>query len=247
SAVGILDISDILGNFGICADIPLVTVADIFVIVLADIFAVVTVSVFVAVSAIVLAVVIADMLVAVTAIVFVVATVVLVVIVVVLVVVAAVVLVVVAAVVVLVALIRYELKMKISKKLLCEKLLFTKVTQIGAKTSQILINLATFQDMRLEVGGRQEWHAVILEFMLVRIAWNEGEGATREAFTYTSSGGRDLKGTKSNSKNLRTASQLKDQELVVSNLVLKISCETKRPIHVIQGFRLDNEYASEEG
>ncbi|CAG8847467.1 3245_t:CDS:2, partial [Racocetra persica] len=50
---------------------------------------------------------------------------------------------------------------------------------------------------------------------------NEGEGATSialsggyeddvdwgEAFTYTGSGGRDLKGTKNNPKNLRTAPQ----------------------------------------
>ncbi|CAG8745233.1 12056_t:CDS:2, partial [Cetraspora pellucida] len=68
-----------------------------------------------------------------------------------------------------------------------------------------------------------------------------------EAFTCTSSGGRNLKGTKSNPKNLRTAPQSKDQELVVGNLALKISGETKRPIHVIRGFCLDNEYASEEG
>ncbi|CAG8494382.1 19535_t:CDS:2 [Racocetra fulgida] len=53
-----------------------------------------------------------------------------------------------------------------------------------------------------------------------------------EAFTYTGSGGRDLKGTKNNPKNLRTAPQ--DQELVAGNLALKISCETKRPIRVIR-------------
>ncbi|CAG8741208.1 15099_t:CDS:2, partial [Cetraspora pellucida] len=51
-----------------------------------------------------------------------------------------------------------------------------------------------------------------------------------EAFTCTSSGGRDLKGTKSNPKNLRTALQSKDQELVMGNLALMISCKTKRPI-----------------
>ncbi|CAG8728167.1 22220_t:CDS:2, partial [Cetraspora pellucida] len=52
-----------------------------------------------------------------------------------------------------------------------------------------------------------------------------------KAFTYTASDGKDLKSTKSNLKNLRTALQLKDQELVMDNLALKISCKTKRPIH----------------
>ncbi|CAJ0920843.1 22511_t:CDS:2 [Entrophospora sp. SA101] len=63
------------------------------------------------------------------------------------------------------------------------------------------------------------------------------EGATSvalsgvsEAFTYTGSGGRDLRGTADNPKNLRTAPQSKDQTLTCGNLALKISFETKKPI-----------------
>ncbi|CAJ0765675.1 4098_t:CDS:2 [Entrophospora sp. SA101] len=67
------------------------------------------------------------------------------------------------------------------------------------------------------------------------------EGATSvalsgvsEAFTYTGSGGRDLRGTADNPKNLRTAPQSKDQTLTCGNLALKISFETKKPIRVIR-------------
>ncbi|RUS18971.1 PUA-like domain-containing protein, partial [Jimgerdemannia flammicorona] len=51
-----------------------------------------------------------------------------------------------------------------------------------------------------------------------------------EAFTYTGSGGRDLKGTKMNPKNLRTAPQSADQKLEGGNLALKVSYETKKPV-----------------
>lgn len=45
-----------------------------------------------------------------------------------------------------------------------------------------------------------------------------------EAFTYTGSGGRDLKGTKQNPKNLRTAPQTSDQSFQNSyNAALKVS------------------------
>ncbi|CAH1762066.1 9374_t:CDS:2 [Entrophospora sp. SA101] len=68
-----------------------------------------------------------------------------------------------------------------------------------------------------------------------------------EAFTYTGSGGRDLRGTADNPKNLRTAPQSKDQTLTCGNLALKISFETKKPIRVIRGYKLNNQYAPSEG
>ncbi|CAG8510953.1 8966_t:CDS:2 [Funneliformis mosseae] len=68
-----------------------------------------------------------------------------------------------------------------------------------------------------------------------------------EAFTYTGSGGRDLKGTKQRPKNLRTAPQTRDQVLAAGNKALKISCETSKPVRVIRGYNLNNEYSPEEG
>ncbi|CAG8698879.1 16255_t:CDS:2, partial [Acaulospora morrowiae] len=68
-----------------------------------------------------------------------------------------------------------------------------------------------------------------------------------EAFTYTGSGGRDLKGTRANPKNLRTAPQSKDQELSGGNLALKLSCENGKPVRVIRGYKLANQYAPKEG
>ncbi|RUS13915.1 PUA-like domain-containing protein [Endogone sp. FLAS-F59071] len=68
-----------------------------------------------------------------------------------------------------------------------------------------------------------------------------------EAFTYTGSGGRDLKGTSANPKNLRTAAQSKDQTLVGGNKALKISYETKKPVRVIRGYKLNSPYAPDEG
>ncbi|CUS13961.1 unnamed protein product [Tuber aestivum] len=56
-------------------------------------------------------------------------------------------------------------------------------------------------------------------------------------FTFTGSGGRDLKGTAKNPKNLRTAPQSSDQTLTGFNLALKISCDTGNPIRVIRGYR----------
>lgn len=58
-------------------------------------------------------------------------------------------------------------------------------------------------------------------------------------FTYTGSGGRDLKGTKNNPKNLRTAPQSSDQTLMGFNLALKTSCDTGKPVRVIRGFKAE--------
>ncbi|KAF7306952.1 Protein transport protein [Mycena indigotica] len=66
--------------------------------------------------------------------------------------------------------------------------------------------------------------------------------------TYTGSGGRDLKGTQSNPKNLRTAPQSSDQSFDNTfNRALKVSCETKKPVRVIRGFKLKSPYAPYEG
>ncbi|EKD05383.1 hypothetical protein A1Q2_00342 [Trichosporon asahii var. asahii CBS 8904] len=82
-----------------------------------------------------------------------------------------------------------------------------------------------------------------------------------EAFTYTGSGGRDLKGTKQNPKNLRTAPQTFDQSFDnFNNAALKVSsrtqvdmlteqrsAETRKPVRVIRGFKLDSKYAPATG
>ncbi|KAF5311823.1 hypothetical protein D9619_003200 [Psilocybe cf. subviscida] len=68
------------------------------------------------------------------------------------------------------------------------------------------------------------------------------------AFTYTGSGGRDLKGTKANPKNLRTAPQSSDQTFEnPANKALQVSCKTKKPIRVIRGFKGKSHYAPSEG
>jgi len=67
-------------------------------------------------------------------------------------------------------------------------------------------------------------------------------------FTFTGSGGRALRGTKTNPKNLRTAPQSSDQSFEHSfNKALKISSETRRPVRVIRGFKLSSAYAPFEG
>ncbi|KAF5374730.1 hypothetical protein D9758_000253 [Tetrapyrgos nigripes] len=67
-------------------------------------------------------------------------------------------------------------------------------------------------------------------------------------FTYTGSGGRDLKGTKANPKNLRTAPQSSDQTFDDRmNRALKRSSETKKPVRVIRGYKLNSPYAPSEG
>ncbi|EKM61020.1 uncharacterized protein PHACADRAFT_247318 [Phanerochaete carnosa HHB-10118-sp] len=69
-----------------------------------------------------------------------------------------------------------------------------------------------------------------------------------EGFTYTGAGGRDLKGTKEKPKNLRTAPQSCDQDFENrSNKALLKSVETKKPIRVIRGYKLESKYAPLEG
>lgn len=48
-------------------------------------------------------------------------------------------------------------------------------------------------------------------------------------------------------QNLRTAPQSKDQTLSRGNQALIVSAQTKQPIRVIRGFKLDNAFAPEEG
>ncbi|KAK0233207.1 PUA-like domain-containing protein [Armillaria fumosa] len=68
------------------------------------------------------------------------------------------------------------------------------------------------------------------------------------AFTYTGSGGRDLKGTAAQPKNLRTAAQSSDQTFENTfNKALKRSSENKKPIRVIRGYKLRSPYAPSEG
>ncbi|KAI0348037.1 hypothetical protein BDW22DRAFT_47112 [Trametopsis cervina] len=69
-----------------------------------------------------------------------------------------------------------------------------------------------------------------------------------EGFTYTGSGGRDLKGTKHNPKNLRTAPQSYDQTFdTKDNRALLKSVETRKPVRVIRGYKLHSRYAPAEG
>ncbi|XP_070556428.1 uncharacterized protein [Ptychodera flava] len=68
-----------------------------------------------------------------------------------------------------------------------------------------------------------------------------------DSFTYTGEGGRDLKGTKANPKNLRTAAQSKDQVLARGNLALSRSVATGNPVRVIRGYKLNSPFAPEEG
>lgn len=67
------------------------------------------------------------------------------------------------------------------------------------------------------------------------------------SFTYTGSGGRDLKGTKANPKNLRTAPQSKDQTFTKMNLALSRNVETRHPVRVIRGYKCPSEFAPEYG
>ncbi|EJU01741.1 hypothetical protein DACRYDRAFT_66665 [Dacryopinax primogenitus] len=67
-------------------------------------------------------------------------------------------------------------------------------------------------------------------------------------FTYTGAGGRDLKGTPQNRKNLRTAPQSKDQSFEhIYNKALEKSVETRKPVRVVRGFKLQSKYAPKEG
>jgi len=67
-------------------------------------------------------------------------------------------------------------------------------------------------------------------------------------FTYTGAGGRDLKGTKKDPKNLRTAPQSSDQSFEnPMNKALQVSAETGLPVRVIRGFKLKSAYAPATG
>ncbi|KAK6634712.1 hypothetical protein RUM43_012114 [Polyplax serrata] len=66
-------------------------------------------------------------------------------------------------------------------------------------------------------------------------------------FLYTGAGGRDLKGTATNPKNLRTAPQTRDQELEGTNLSLVKSIDSKLPIRVIRGYKSPSIFAPETG
>ncbi|XP_037070358.1 E3 ubiquitin-protein ligase UHRF1-like [Pollicipes pollicipes] len=68
-----------------------------------------------------------------------------------------------------------------------------------------------------------------------------------ECFTYTGEGGRDLKGTTAQPKNLRTAPQSRDQQLTRGNLALSRNVETRTPVRVIRGYKLRSPYAPEQG
>ncbi|TKY87951.1 hypothetical protein EX895_003047 [Sporisorium graminicola] len=68
-----------------------------------------------------------------------------------------------------------------------------------------------------------------------------------ESFTYTGSGGRDLKGTANNPKNLRTAPQSSDQKWDGKNAALRRSVETKKPVRVVRGWKAGGRYAPSEG
>lgn len=48
-------------------------------------------------------------------------------------------------------------------------------------------------------------------------------------------------------QNLRTAPQSKDQTLTRGNLALSLSVESKQPVRVIRGYKLDSPFAPEEG
>ncbi|EJD55145.1 hypothetical protein AURDEDRAFT_50127 [Auricularia subglabra TFB-10046 SS5] len=62
------------------------------------------------------------------------------------------------------------------------------------------------------------------------------------AFTYTGSGGRDLKGTPTNRKNLRTAPQSSHQSWDNS-----FNAALKKPVRVIRGYKLHSEWAPASG
>lgn len=68
-----------------------------------------------------------------------------------------------------------------------------------------------------------------------------------DCFTYTGEGGRALKGTKANPKNLRTAPQSKDQTLTKGNLALSLNITSRKPVRVIRGANLNNDFAPEYG
>ncbi|TYJ51728.1 hypothetical protein B9479_007680 [Cryptococcus floricola] len=68
------------------------------------------------------------------------------------------------------------------------------------------------------------------------------------AFTFSGCGGRELKGTKQNPKNLRTAPQTSHQSFDNPlNAALKRSAERKKPVRVVRGYKLQSKYAPVTG
>ena len=65
--------------------------------------------------------------------------------------------------------------------------------------------------------------------------------------TYTGSGGRSLKGTPGNPKNLRTGPHTKNQTMEGpegrKNRALRKSLETKKPVRVVRGYKLESKFA----
>ena len=65
--------------------------------------------------------------------------------------------------------------------------------------------------------------------------------------TYTGSGGRSLKGTAGNPKNLRTGPHTKHQTMDGpegrKNRALRKSLETKKPVRVVRGYKLESKFA----
>ncbi|KAF7784342.1 hypothetical protein Agabi119p4_507 [Agaricus bisporus var. burnettii] len=91
-------------------------------------------------------------------------------------------------------------------------------------------------------GGRQGAYSVALS------GGYDDDVDLGYGFTYTGSGGRDLHGTKDKPKNLRTAPQSSDQSFEHSfNQMLKVSSETRNPVRVVRGFKLQSKYAPSEG
>ncbi|KAG9302660.1 hypothetical protein G9A89_007364 [Geosiphon pyriformis] len=136
-----------------------------------------------------------------------------------------------------------------------------KSTRIGKRNPKVFghipgIEIGTTWMMRIDCS-RDGIHAPTV----AGISGNEKEGAWSialsggyeddidwgEAFTYTGCGGRDLKGTKTKPKNLRTAPQSKNQTLTGLNLGLKVSCDTGRPIRVVRGYQVHSDYAPRSG
>ncbi|GAA6004500.1 hypothetical protein JCM10207_000755 [Rhodosporidiobolus poonsookiae] len=76
----------------------------------------------------------------------------------------------------------------------------------------------------------------------------DGDVDLGERLTFSGSGGRDLKGTDKNPKNLRTAEQSSDQLWTNPlNASLLKSVETQKPIRVLRGFKGKSCYAPLEG
>ncbi|XP_065214162.1 uncharacterized protein LOC135841233 [Planococcus citri] len=66
-------------------------------------------------------------------------------------------------------------------------------------------------------------------------------------FTYTASIGRDLSITQVNRKNVRTSPQCRNQSTEGASTSLIRSIETRNPVRVIRGYKLDSPFAPETG